>query len=184
MKRLGAMSSVISGLLLFLAHVSNLGAGHAGTVLGKTLVLCAHLLIVFAFFWLYVEQGDNNGILGNLGMTTGIIGTVLVTAIVYVEIAGVAGTQVDAVFAVSVPKFIHVFAPLLFVLGMILIGISIIRGKVLLRSGGILLIAGTLIFAAGSFAGAAEAIISVIGSAVTGGGFIWLGLSRFKESPQ
>jgi hypothetical protein len=67
---------------------------------------------------------------------------------------------------------------------MILIEISIIRGKVLLRNGGILFIAGTLIFAAGSFAGTAEEIISVIGSAVTGSGFIWLGLSRIKESSQ
>lgn len=182
MKRLGAFSSVISGLLLFIAHALNFGADSAGTVLGNTFVLSAHLLMVFAFFWLYVEQGNNNGMIGILGMIAGIIGTVLVTAIVYVEIAGAAGAPADAIFAARVPSFIQTFAPLLFVLGMILIGISIIRGKVLLRGGGMLLIAGTLIFAAGSFAGNAEALISVIGSAVTGGGFVGLGISRLKES--
>jgi hypothetical protein len=57
-ERLGGLSCVISGVLLFLAHVLNLGASNGpGTVLGQTLVLSAHLLLVFAFFWLYTAYG-------------------------------------------------------------------------------------------------------------------------------
>jgi hypothetical protein len=180
-KRLGGISSVISGVLLFIAHVLNLGASNGvGTVWGQTLVLCAHLLLVFAFFWLYTAYGSQIGLLGLLGMISGIVGTILVTAIVFVEVASASGIQVGMVFETSVTSSIHNFGPLLFVLGMILFGLSFLKGKALPRGGGILLIVGTLIFAGGSLAGDAEALISMIGAAFTGTGFVWLGLRPFK----
>jgi hypothetical protein len=180
-KRLGGLSSVISGVLLFIAHVLNLGASNGvGTVWGQTLVLSAHLLLVFAFFWLYTAYGSQIGLLGLLGMISGIVGTVLVTTIVFVEIASASGTQVNAVFETSVTRSIHNFGPLLFVMGMILFGLSLLREKALPRSGGILLIVGTLVFAGGSLAGEAEAVISMIGAAFTGVGFVWLGLRSLK----
>jgi hypothetical protein len=179
---IGGYTSIISGILLILAHTLNLGGSNEfGTELGETLVLTAHLLLVFAFFGLYEVQGERNGILGLLGMIAGVIGTILVTAIVYVEIAGASGTKVDSVFASDVPSTIHSFGPILFVAGMILFGISIVREKIFPRGGGYLLIAGTLIFSAGSFAGEAQAIVSVIGAVFTGGGFVWLGFPMVKN---
>jgi hypothetical protein len=181
MKRLGGLSSIISGALLFLAHTLGLGKSESMMIISETLVLCAHLILVFAFFRLYSVQGSRNGLFGLFGMIIGIVGTILVTAIVYVEIAGASGAKVEEVFATGVPNFIQMIGPLLFVLGMILFGVSVIGSKVLPRIGGTLLILGTVIFAAGSFAGNAESIFSFFGSAVTGGGFVWLGISSFKE---
>jgi hypothetical protein len=182
---LSGYTSIISGILLILAHILNLGGGKEfGTVLGGTLVLLAHLLLVFAFLGQFEVQSGRNGILGLLGMITGVIGTILVTAIAYVEIAGASGTKVDSVFASVVPSTIHSFGPLLFVVGMMLFGISVVRDKVLPRVGGYLLIIGTLIFVAGSFAGEAQAIIEVIGALSTGGGFICLGLPIVKNQNQ
>ncbi|WP_028400703.1 hypothetical protein [Ectobacillus panaciterrae] len=179
---LGGYTSIISGILLILAHTLNLGGEKDfGTVLGETLVLIAHLLLVFVFFGLFEVQGGRNGILGLLGMIIGVIGTILVVAIVYVEIAGASGAKVDSVFTSDVPSIIHSFGPLLFVAGMILFGISVVHEKVLPRGGGYLLIIGTLIFVAGSFTGEAQAIIEVIGAVFTGGGFIWLGLPIVKN---
>jgi hypothetical protein len=182
---LSGYTSIISGILLIFGHILNLGGGmEFGTVLGETLVLSAHLLLVFAFLGLFEVQSGRNGILGLLGMITGVIGTILVSVIVYVEIAGASGTKIDSVFASVVPSIIHSFGPLLFVVGMILFGISVVRDKVLPRGGGYLLILGTIIFVAGSFAGEAQAIIEVIGAVSTGGGLIWLGLPMVKNQNQ
>jgi hypothetical protein len=179
-KRLGGLSSVISGVLLFIAHVLNLGANDGvGTVWGQTLVFSAHLLLVFAFFWLYTAYESQVGLLGLLGMISGVVGTIVVTTIVLVEIAIASGTQASAVFETSVTRNIHNFGPLIFVLGMILFGLSLLRRKSLPWGGGILLIVGTLVFAGGSLAGDAEALFSMIGAAFTGAGFVWLGLRSF-----
>jgi hypothetical protein len=182
---LSGYTSIISGILLILGHILNLGGGKEfGTVLGGTLVLSAHLLLVFVLLGLFEVQSGRNGILGLLGMITGVIGTILVTTIVYVEIAGASGTKVDSVFSSVVPSTIHSFGPLLFVVGMILFGISVVRDKVLPRGGGYLLITGTLIFVTGSFAGEVQVIIEVIGAVFTGGGLIWLGLPIIKIQNQ
>ncbi|WP_416825595.1 hypothetical protein [Ectobacillus polymachus] len=177
----GGSISILLGALLLIGHIINLGVG---TILGETMILTSHLLMVFAFFVLYEAQSEENSILGMFGMLTGIIGTILVTAIVLVEIAGISGASIDAVFAANVPHAIHSFGPLLFVLGMILFGISVARGTTLPRDGGYLLIIGTVIFAVASLAGSAEDIFSVIGAIITGGGFIRLGLYLIKASPK
>ncbi|MFC5527894.1 hypothetical protein [Cohnella yongneupensis] len=182
LERLGVLSCVVSGVLLFLAHVLNLGASSGpGTVLGQTLVLSAHLLLVFAFFWLYAAYGSQIGLLGVLGMISGIVGTILVTVIVFVEVASASGKQVDAVFETSITRNLHTFGPLLFVLGMILFGLSFLRLKAFPRGGGLLLIVGTMVFASGGLAGDAEAFISTLGAAFTGAGFVWLGMSSLKN---
>ncbi|NOV02287.1 hypothetical protein [Paenibacillus planticolens] len=175
---LGGLSCIISGVLLFLAHLLNLGASNGiGTTLGQTLVLSAHLLLVFAFFWLYSAYRSQIGFLGLLGMISSIIGTILVTAIVFVEVASVSGKQVGAVFETSVTRNLQTFGPLLFVLGMILFGLSFLRGRGVPRGGGLLLIVGTLVFASGSLVVEAEALISTIGAGLTGAGFVWLGMT-------
>lgn len=176
----GGYISILSGAVLILAHILNLGSTQ-GTVLGETLILAAHLLMVFVFFALYEVQSEKNDILGLLGMLAGIIGTILVTSIVLVEIAGASGTAVDSIWTSNVPNTIHSFGPLLFVVGMILFGISVTRGKTLPRDGGYLFIAGTVIFAAASFAGSSQDIFIVIGAIVTGAGFIRLGFALLKK---
>ena len=47
-----------------------------------------------------------------------------------------------------------------------------------------MLILGDVVFALGSMAGAAEPLLTVLGSAITCGGFVWLGTSLMKSREQ
>ncbi|MEH7414897.1 hypothetical protein V7266_06380 [Neobacillus drentensis] len=174
--RLGKFTSVLAGILLIIAHSLNLGARDFGSVPGSLLVFFAHLLLVFVFFSLYSYQGETNGVVGFLAMLLGNIGNVIVTAIVYVELAEASTEKTIPVFTTPVNEPIHMFGPLLFVIGMIFIGISIIRGKRLPASIGYLLLIGTLVFAAAGMAGDHQRIIEVLGALFTGAGFIFAGI--------
>ena len=177
---LGRTTSILSGILLVCAHFFNLGGGEQGSVFGSLLVFVAHLLLVFAFFGLYTQQGDRNGLLGFLAMLLGNVGNIIVTAIVFVEIAQASGEKIDHVFTTSVTEPIYSFGPLLFVIGMILLGVSLIRGKVFPAFSGYLLLLGTIVFAAASVTGDSQKIVEFIGSIFTGAGFITAGI-KFKK---
>lgn len=172
----GGFASVMSGLFLGIGHLINLlGEADDGTVFGQSLVLFGHLGLSLAFIGLFEAQGKRNGPLGNLGMLLSLIGTTCVTAVVFVEIAGASGVNVKPIFDEGVPGIIYTVGPLFFVLGMILVGISVMKEGVLPRMGGLSLIVGTLVFALATFIPYAEGIITVIGGAITGIGFVWLG---------
>lgn len=188
-RSIGGYASVISGLLLGIAHLINLlGGTNHGTVLGQTLVLFGHLGLCFAFIGLFEIQGKRNGLLGNVGMVFGIIGTIFVTAVVFVEIAGASGVNVNPIFNEGISSIIYMVGPLFFVLGMILVGISVMKEGILPRMGGLCLIVGTFIFALASVIPSYEGFISFIGGAITGAGFVWLGgyllSANGKELPQ
>ncbi|WHY87093.1 hypothetical protein QNH39_04310 [Neobacillus novalis] len=180
--RLGKFTSILSGILLIFAHSFNFGAGEFGTSFGNLLVFFAHLLLVFAFFSLYFFLGENNGILGFLAMLFGIIGNIIVTSIVYVEIAQAFMEKASPVFNTPLTEPSFLFGPLLFVLGMILFGITIIRSKVLPAYSGCLLLIGTIVFAAASVAGIFQAIIEVLGAIFTGAGLILTGIKFDHKS--
>ncbi|KRF58353.1 hypothetical protein ASG99_27475 [Bacillus sp. Soil768D1] len=177
----GGVAAILTGLFLFIAHVLNFIAGSDyGTVLGQSLVFIAHIIAVFAFIGIYDSQGRKNGTLGLLGMVLSTVGTIIVSAVVYVEIASASGVNVSSVFNEDVPRIILIVGPLMFVVGMLCLGISTILVRILPRWGGSLLVIGNVVFAIGSVAGNAEPIISVLGSAITCGGFIWLGIFLIK----
>jgi len=177
---MGRITSILSGILLVCAHSLNLGAGEQGSVFGSLLVFVAHLLLVFAFFGLYIQQGDRNGLLGFFAMLVGNIGNIIVTAIVFVEIAQASGENIHHVFTTPVTQPIYSFGPLLFVIGMILLGVSMIRAKVFPVFSGYLLLIGTIVFAVASVSGDIQKIVEVIGSLFTGAGFITAGI-KFKN---
>ncbi|CAI9394883.1 hypothetical protein ABW02_23280 [Niallia circulans] len=181
--KLGGVMSIIAGFSLATAHSINLLFSNGeGIVIGKAIVFIAHLLIVFAFFGFHESQRDKNGIFGSIGMVLGVIGTIIVTAIVFVEMAGVSNVKIDEIFAVSTNHFIYSFGPLLFVLGMIFVGISMVRAKLFPSAVGLLLILGTIVFALGTVAGNLEPLISTTGAIITGLGFIWGGLFLFRRN--
>ena len=181
----GGVAAIVTGLLLFIAHLLNfIDGSEQGTVLGQSLAFIAHIIAVFAFIAIYISQGQKNRRLGLVGMILSTIGTISVSAIVYVEIAGAAGANVSSVFNESVPGFILIVGPLMFVVGVLCVGISTILVGILPRLGGILLILGDVVFASGSIAGAAEPLFTVLGSAITCGGFVWLGSSLIKRREQ
>lgn len=169
-------ASVLAGALLMVGHCLNLGGGiEFGTIAGSTCVFTAHLLLTFALIGLYAFE-TRTTILGLVGMILGVVGTIASTAVVYVEISGAAGNMVRDVYASGVPYLIDSILPVLFVIGLVMLGISVVRGNAFPRMGGYLLIVGTILFAAASFAENLQAMMEVLGALVTGSGFIRVGL--------
>ena len=75
----GGLASAVAGVLLLLGHLFDLGGDpEYGTVLGGTLVLAAHVVLVFALVALYAAQAEQSGLLGSLGMVPSVVGTTLV----------------------------------------------------------------------------------------------------------
>lgn len=181
MQNIGGWASIFSGILLFLAHFINLFGPSEGTVLGNSMVFIAHTLVVFALIALYDAQAAKRGFAGFFGMLFSVIGTIGVSGIVFVEIAGASGVLMKPVFQAPVSYAIFIICPLMFVLGMILLGASIARAKATSVKGGFLLILGTLVFVSASFsAGEIALVIDCLGAAITGAGFLLSGLSLFS----
>ena len=146
----GGLASVAAGVLLVLGHILDLG-GHPeyGTVLGGSLVLTAHVTLVFALVALYVAQAEQSGLLGSLGMILSVVGTTLVSGVVLVEIAGASGAEADAVLRAGLPSALALLGGLAFLIGLILLGIATMRAGVFPRLAGLLLSVGDMVFGAG-----------------------------------
>ncbi|MDQ4129283.1 MAG: hypothetical protein M3151_15275 [Actinomycetota bacterium] len=179
----GGLASAAAGVLLLLGHLLDLGGDtQYGTVLGGTLVLTAHLALVFGLVALWSAQAERGGPLGNLGMVLGVAGTTLVCGVVLVEIAGASGAEVEAVLAAGLPATLALLAGLSFLVGLILFGLATMRAGVFPRWAGLLLIAGDLVFGLGSFAGSAATVFEILGAAITCAALVWLGASLLSGS--
>ena len=179
----GGLASAAAGLLLALGHLLDLGGDpEYGTVLGGTLVLTAHVVLIFALVALYAAQAQQSGLLGSLGMVLGVVGTTLVSGVVLVEIASASGAEVDTVLGAGLPSALALLGGLAFLIGLILFGTATMRADVFPRWAGLLLIVGDVVFGAGSFAGAAATIFEIIGALITCAALVWLGLSLLSGS--
>jgi hypothetical protein len=178
----GGLASVAAGLLLLVGHIVNLGGDpEYGTVLGESLVLGAHALLVFALVALWAVQAERSGPLGAVGMVLSVLGTTLNCAAVLAEIAGASGANVDAVVAEGVSGKITLLGGLAFLVGLILFGVATMRAGVLPRWAGPLLILGDVVFAAGTFAGSVALIVEVMGALITCAAFVWLGVALLSS---
>jgi hypothetical protein len=179
----GGLASAAAGLLLLLGHILDLGGDpEYGTVLGGTLVLTAHVALVFALVALYAAQAQESGLLGGLGMVLSVVGTTLVSGVVMVEIAGASGAEVDPVLGAGLPSALALLGGLAFLIGLILFGAATMRAGVFPRWAGVLLIVGDVVFGAGSFAGSAATIFEILGALITCAALVWLGLSLLSRS--
>jgi hypothetical protein len=149
---------------------------------GGTLVLAAHVALVFALVALYAAQAQQSDLLGSLGMVLGVVGTTLVCGVVLVEIAGAYGAEVDAVLGAGFPSTLALLGGLAFLIGLILCGIATMRAGVFPRGAGLLLIVGDVVFGAGSFAGSAATIFEIVGASITCAALVWLGFSLLSGS--
>ena len=185
-RTVGGFASIIFGLFLGGGHLVNLFFGESnGNTFGYSFIFLGHLGLSFAFIGLYEIQGKKNGLLGVLGMLFSIIGTIFVTAIVFVEIAGASGINIKPILNEGITGIIYSVGPLFFVLGMIFVGISVMKEGILPRMGGLSLIVGTFVFALATLIPSAEGILTVVGGGITSVGFVWLGsnlLSSNKKS--
>lgn len=180
-RRLISLASILSGIFLMTAHLLNFGSDEFGTVLGNILVFTAHLLLVFTFFGVFIHLGERTGLLGLLAMILGVIGNIIVTSIVFVEIAQASGGNAGNVFHTPATEPMYAFGPLLFVLGMVLLGVSVIREKIFPPYSGYLLLVGTIIFALASVFVNNQSIIEIIGAVFTGAGFITIGIRTINH---
>lgn len=140
----GGLTSATASVLLLLGHILDLGGDpEYGTVLGGSLVLMAHVTLVFAFVALYAAQTGQSGLLGNLEMGLSVVGTTLVSGVVLVEIAGASGADVEAVLSGGVSGTLALLGGLTFFVGLILFGIGTMRAGVFPRWAGLLLIVET-----------------------------------------
>jgi hypothetical protein len=177
----GGWSCIASGLLLFVAHLINfIGGTDEGTLTGSSFVLAAHVILIFALLGIYVTQAQESKVFGLLGMVLSVVGTTFVSGIVFVEIAGFSGVNTDLVFNAAVTAPIYTVGPLLFVLGLLFVGFSIIQSKKLPIASGIFLILGTLVFALASIIGSEKLLIEVFGAAFTGLGFVLCGFPMIQ----
>src|SRR5918995_183484 len=161
----GGLASAAAGLLLLLGHLLNFGGDpEYGTVLGGTLVLTAHVVLAFAIVALYAAQAEQSGLLGSVGMVLGVVGTTLVSGVVFVEISGASGAEVDAVLESGIPSALALLGGLAFLVGLILFGAATMRAGVFPRLAGLLLIVGDVVFGVGSFAGPAATIFEILGA--------------------
>jgi hypothetical protein len=177
----GGLASIAAGVLLLLGHLANLGGDlDYGTVLGSSLVLAAHMLLVFALIAIYAVQAEQGDILNSLGMVLGVLGTTLNCAAIFVEIAGAGGLEVRAVLTSGLTAPLVLLGGLAFLVGLILLGVAIMRAGVFPRWAGLLLIAGDIVFAAGTFAGTAAPMVYLAGAALTCAAFVWLGVALLQ----
>ena len=177
----GGLACIGAGALLFFGHLTSLGGDPTyGTVLGSSLVLAAHTLLIFALVALYAAHAEQEPLLSGLALVLGVIGTTLNCAAIFVEIAGVDGAEVAPVLTSGLTGTLTLLGGLAFVIALILFGVAIMRAHVLPRWAGLLLIVGDIVFAAGSFAGSAQPLVYVAGAALTGGAFVWLGAGLLR----
>ena len=74
-------------------------------------------------------------------------------------------------------NWITAAGPLLFVLGMLLVGTQLVLNGGRARGGGLLFVIGTVVFASADFVGPAGSVAIIIGSALTGAGFVFVGVN-------
>src|SRR5215210_6158997 len=115
-------------------------------------------------------------------MVLSVVGTILVSGVVLVEIAGASGAEVEDVLGAGLSAALVLLGGLAFLIGLILFGLATMRAGVFPRWAGLLLIAGDVVFGAGSFAGPAAPVVFVVGAAITCAGFVWLGFTLLSGS--
>jgi hypothetical protein len=174
-RQIGLAASVVSGILLFGGHlVEESSSGEFMLIAAKNLVLLAHLAMSFTFIAIYELHPRKTGI-DLLGMLLATFGTIMVSAIIIIEAAGITVQDAGHVLHASGVRWIADSGPLMFVMGMLVIGIKLMRSGAN-APGGAMLTLGTLIFAAAGYSGPLSTIMVILGSALTGAGFIWAGI--------
>jgi hypothetical protein len=108
-------------------------------------------------------------------MVLGTMGTTLIAAIVFMELAGASGVTAagEALEGVGSLSVYNTVGPLAFLAGLILFGVVVMRAGVFTRWTGWLLIIGAVLGLLGGIA--AVQIIFALGAVVAGAGFAWLG---------
>lgn len=138
--------------------------------------LVATLLILLGLVGLHVQQAQQSGRPNLMGFLIAFFGTALLLADTWVEtfIFPTLALRVPGLFEAPPASFMVaiLLGYLLFVLGYVLLGISIARSGILPRWAGLLLAGGAPLFVVGA---ATVQIVAIIGAVLFGVGWRWLG---------
>lgn len=175
--KIGMIASIATGFLLAFAHLLEEAAQNdTWIIVAKNMILIAHLAMVFSFVAIYESDSSKNGWRA-AGMLLATVGTILVSVIIFVEAASVSMPDATRVLQAVGVSWVTAAGPLLFVLGMLLIGTQLVLNG---GSGGLLFIIGTVVFASADFVGPAGSVAIITGSALTGAGFVFVGVNMKK----
>lgn len=178
--KIGMIASITTGFLLAFAHMLEEAAQNdIWIIVTKNMILISHLAMVFSFVAIYESDCSKNGWRA-AGMLLATVGTILVSAIVFVEVASVSMPEATRVLQAVGVSWITAAGPLLFVLGMLFVGTQLVLNGGRARGGGVLFVIGTVIFASVDFVGPAGSVAIITGSALTGAGFILVGVNMKK----
>ena len=170
-------AAIAGGVLLFLGHLISLTAGGSCVnIASKTITFSAHLLLALGILGIYETVALSVGAAGRIGAILAVVGTIVVTSVVFVEIAAAGGADAGPVLRAPLAAQIASYGPLLFVFGLIVLGSAIGIAQGFSRIPGWLLVAGTLVFAGGSLFNSLALFTATAGGGITGAGFVWLGL--------
>lgn len=179
----GGISSILTALLVLaaslLVYVNETGNA---TVAGRGLIFVAHILAVFIFVAIYEQHKEEGNFFGGLAFILGVIGTVITSSVVFIEIAGAAGISIEQILEEPILKVISILGIAFLVIGMLLQGLSIILAGILSRWGGWLLIIGTIVSVLGSFETNISSVLMIIGAAFSFGGFLLVGATLLKDN--
>jgi hypothetical protein len=183
--RIAGGASILAGMLMIAGFILH-PAGEDATfgtdpywIPAHGLLWLAFTIALLAWIGLYVVQASKVGRLGVTAFIIVLVGTSLVSFIFSSDV-----TFVPVIAKESPGLFQKIFSNthiaiglvsvLTWVLGNVLFGASIIRGKVFSRWPGIMLAIGTLIIPVAYLAGSSMNAIRV-GAVIAGAGQIWLG---------
>jgi hypothetical protein len=144
----------------------------------------AALLALFGLIGLYARQGDRNGRLGLIGFVLALFGTgfyladAVIALIVFPIAAASAPALVAADGALNMSPAYIVFA-VIFMVGYILFGLTLLRESALPRAATGLLIAGAIL--ANLPPGLVPMFILIVGGVLWGLGAAWLGYTLWSE---
>jgi hypothetical protein len=156
-----------------------------------SVLVIAVVLSLFGLIGLYGRLAEKGGVIGLIGFVLSFIGSALFVAALSFEAfvaPGIAASSVAAtLLSDSGPLFGGLFGLVLlftssaFALGMILLGVSILRTRALLRWAGILLIVGAPLLA---FWPPLPHIAGTLGALALGIGYAWLGYALWVRTAE
>lgn len=174
----GGLASITAGLLLIFGHSLNLWLGGANHLSpgGQILVLFAHMIMIMGFFSWWSTGLIQPNFWGRLGIWLSILGSVIVVAIVLLEIAGLSGIDLVGIETAPYVQDVYLLGPLAFLFGLVILSFNLINHPQLpVNVGGWILLAGNIIFALSTVLSQHQGAVALLGAILTGGAFVWIG---------
>lgn len=186
--RYGGPAAVLGGVLLAVLFLLD-ELAIAGVLTGAlfeshwgyhVLNVPMNMLLTIGVLGLFAHQAASFGKPGKVGSYLSLAGFALATlggiAIIGFEL-GVGEESTPGVL----DMFIHLVAALLFVVGSVVFGVATLRAGVLPRGGALLAILGPIVFFGMIFFGVEGGLPIVLGPALFGLGWAWLGYALLSE---